>query len=106
MICSSVWQHIRTVIDRAPVAGWLIGVVLGLGFSWMPCRWIDRATYNSRAFLPAVEAMAAGNPEMAIERLKEIETQAVFDRLYERPELRVGVRSLIQAIREMRTEAP
>lgn len=95
---SNVSQYPETVIDRPPIAGWLIGIMLGLGFSYMPCRWIDHATYNSRALLPAVEAMAAGDPEMAIMRLKEVEARAVFDRLFERPKLREGMESLMTAI--------
>jgi hypothetical protein len=103
---SSMWQRITTVTDRPPITGWLIGVVLGLGVSWMPCRWINHATCNSRAILPAFEAMATGRPEMAIKLLKEVEDRAVFDRLFERPELREGIRGLITTIPDLFSTRP
>jgi hypothetical protein len=103
---SSMWRPAATLTDRPPIAGWLIGVVLGLGFSWMPCRWINHATYNSRAILPAFEAMAAGRPEVAIKLLKEVEDRVVFNRLFESPELREGIRGLVTAIPDLFSPRP
>jgi len=94
-------QHPSDMTSRPPVAGWLLGVVLGLGFSWVPCRWIHHATANSRALMPAFEAMAAGEPEVANKLLKEAESRVVFDRLLERPELGEGIRGLGTKVPEL-----
>jgi len=98
--------HGRSTVDRPPLAGWLIGVVIGLGISVAACRWLAHATHNSRLILPAIEFLNAGTRELAIEHLERVKNGLVFDRLLERQELRQGLEGLIVRMSDVASREP